>query len=330
MQHRWGHVVRGLFVLGAVLAHTGAVRAQMGSSVARHPADGATGVVLNPELRVEFPGVVGSLDGPFDDAFRVRGNGITLAARRVQLLPKTDGIEFDSAAISLDPNTAYTLETRVSVCAEGASRLCWDDEWRAIGGFSTGTERDRLGPTASLAAEPEPVETTQDGCDWRVRLSAADDHSPSRELRYVRVPALDGAAPQSNPELTLRAPSSPTGAESVTVQVGALDASGNASPPVDVALPACFQFDLAALGCDVGDECDAEEGSGCALSPSPSSGDGVRGALTGLMSLIVLACMRAKRRSTSCQRPESPYRSSPSRTARVRSEARSEPEPASE
>jgi hypothetical protein len=296
MQHRLGHFVRGLFVLGAALAHTGSVLAQAGSSVARYPADGATGVVLNPELRVVFPGVIGSLDGPFDDALRVAGGGITLAARGVQLLPRTGGIEFDSAPISLDPNTAYTLETRISVCAEGAPRLCWDDEWRAIGGFTTGTERDRLGPTASLAAEPEPVEGTEDGCDWRVRLSATDDHTPSQELRYVGVPALDGAAPQSNPELTLRAPSSPAGADSVTVRVGALDASGNASPPVDVALPACFQFDLAALGCDVGDECDAEEGSGCALGHARPSGDGFPRALASLMSLVVLACMRAWRR----------------------------------
>jgi hypothetical protein len=296
MQHRFGQFVRGLLVLGAAVAGAESVQAQAGPSVVRFPADGAAGVVLNPELRVEFAGVVGSLEGPFDDAFRVRGDGITIAARGVQLLPRTDGVEFDSAAISLAPNTAYTLETRVSLCAEGAPRLCWDNEWRTVSGFTTGTERDQLGPSASLAAEPEPLETTVDGCDWRVRLSAADDHSPTEELRYVGVPPLDGAAPQSNPELTLRAPSSPTGAESVIVRVGAVDASGNAGPPLDVTLPACFQFDLARLGCDVGgEECDVEEDSGCALNPgAPASADGVGVAFASLAALLLLARARAR------------------------------------
>jgi hypothetical protein len=294
MQHRFGHHVRSLFVLGAALASAGSVQAQTEPGVARFPADGAAGVVLNPELRVEFPGVSGALDGPFDDAFRVRGDGITTAARGVGLLRLTDGVEFDSDSVSLDPNTAYTLETRVSVCAEGAPRLCWNDEWRAIGEFTTGTERDRQGPTASLAAEPEPLATTEDGCDWRVRLVASDDHSPAGELRYIGVSALDSAAPQSNPELTLRAPTSPTRAETVTVQVGAVDASGNAGPPVDVVLPACFQFELASLGCDVGDECDDD--SGCALEPgAPAPGSGVQLALASLASLIVWARARARR-----------------------------------
>jgi hypothetical protein len=111
------------------------------------------------------------------------------------------------------------------------------------------------------------------------------------------VPPLDGVAPQSNPELTLRAPSSPTGAESVIVQVGALDASGNAGPPADVVLPACFQFDLAALGCDVGDDCEAEEDSGCALEPgAPASSSGVQLVLASLASLLVVARARARQR----------------------------------
>lgn len=296
MQHRFGHFVPGLFVLGAAMVGADVAQAQAEPGVARFPPSGAEGVVLNPELRVEFTGVTGSLDGPFDDAFRLRGNGITLAARGVQLLRQAAGVEFDSAAMSLDPSTAYTLETRIALCAEGAPRLCWSDEWRAIGGFTTGTERDRLGPITSLAAEPEPLPTTDDGCDWRVRLVASDDHSPSEELRYVGVPALDGAAPRSSPEVTLRAPSSPTGAESVTVQVGALDASGNAGPPVDVVLPACFQFDVASLGCDVGPECHAEEDSGCALGHgAPASRSGAYLALASLASLIVLARARARR-----------------------------------
>jgi hypothetical protein len=295
MLHRLERFVRGLFVLGGVAAHAASVQAQTGPSP-RFPADGASDVVLNPELRIEFPGVAAALDGPFDDAFRVRGDAVTIAARGVTLLPRPDGVEFDSAAISLAPNTAYTLEARIAVCAEGAPRLCWDDEWRSIGAFTTGADRDRQGPTASLAAEPEPVETTDDACDWRVRLSAADDHSPSEELRYVAVPSFDGAPPQANPDIAVRAPTSSTGAESVIVQVGAIDASGNSGPLVDVSLPACFAFDVAALGCDTGPpECE-EADSGCALATRvEGSADAARAALTCLVALIAAAWRRARR-----------------------------------
>jgi hypothetical protein len=94
------------------------------------------------------------------------------------------------------------------------------------------------------------------------------------------------------------------GTELATVNVRALDPSGNLSDPIAVQLPSCSGFDLSALGCDTGPPgCPAHSSdavvaggpSGCSMGPLPSrttSG----GAFLGWVASGLLVVVRAARK----------------------------------
>ena len=129
------------------------------------PADGATDVPLNTEVRVHWAGnAVASLDGLTDIAL-AGPDGVELAATVEDIAGHQD--RSDRWAV-LRPDAPLAAETEYTILTPLSSEDCWDpgeclgSERVAHGTFVTGTEEDLDAPSFAGAGE---IRLGSDSCD---------------------------------------------------------------------------------------------------------------------------------------------------------------------
>jgi len=172
-------------------------------------------------------------------------------------------------------------------------------------GVDTSAERDTTAPTLRQTGAPE--RSPQDFCEWWATFEAEDDTTPAEALHYsvlfedtysLYAPGAAGAPPGRDvglgPRLLVIAPPGPAGT-TATLQVRAVDASGNASEPVALELEACEALTYADIEEFASPDViplAPEASSGCALPAAPAGAHSLAAGV--VLALVALATRRAR------------------------------------
>lgn len=218
-----------------------------------YPAPGATGVVQNPGLLVAIeraslhpapprrappdPPALGEGLLLRDDAGRIIAAGPLLTIETPRPIGATRAaadsrVEIATSPLELEPDTHYEVLSRAAVCAgdDGVRVACLQEEYVAIGDFTTGTELDRTPPViTSVEVAPSPG-----ACLVALNVVASDDHAEPDALRFQS----SGLA-WLGPRLVVPAPEADDGESRVALSLVALDPSGNRGLTLVVDVDGC-------------------------------------------------------------------------------------------